>query len=171
MSYSPVPRFSFRDVTDISPGFLNMNGIRFLMVDLDNTIASYDEHAPTGPIIRWTEEIKASGVKLLIVSNSRREGRVEAFAQALGIGFIKSARKPSPHGVLHAMLSEGYTTDESALLGDQIYTDALAANRAGVISIAVRPRSIRNPLLAARYALESPFRAAARKQSQRLRQQ
>lgn len=162
MSFSLIPLFSFRRVTDISPEFLFGNGIKFLMLDLDNTVAAYSEDTPSDDIIQWVGIIKDSGVKLLIVSNSRRKDRVESFANALKIDFTKEARKPSPNGVLAAMESEGFSTHESALAGDQVYTDALAANRAGVLSIAVRPRSLRNPLLALRYALESPFRAAAR---------
>jgi len=163
MSFSPVPQFSFRDVTDITPGFLRDLGISFLMLDLDNTIATYGESAPADNISRWAEEMKANGVKLLIVSNSRSKDRVETFAEALNIDFVKAARKPSPKGVLAAMKTAGFGVAESALSGDQIFTDALAANRAGIISIALRPRSLKNPLLALRYSLESPFRMLARK--------
>lgn len=162
MSFFPVPRFSFRDITDISPDFLSNLGISFLMLDLDNTIAAYDERAPAHDVVRWAAEMKTCGVKLLIVSNSRRKERVETFAEALNIGYINAARKPSPKCVLRAMKEAGYSENESALLGDQVYTDTLAANLAKIVSIAVRPRSLKNPFLALRYALESPFRAVAR---------
>lgn len=164
MSFSPVPRYSFRAVTDVEPGFLSGLGVRFLMLDLDNTLATYEEDEPSGSISSWVREIEASGVMLLILSNSRREGRVKAFSESLGINFKKAARKPSPKSVRAAMDEAGYGAEKSALIGDQAFTDALAANRAGVISIAVRPRSLRNPLLAARYALEAPFRAFSRRQ-------
>ena len=132
------------------------------MLDLDNTIAAYSEHKPAADVAEWTAAMNAAGVRLFIISNSRREGRVETFAEALNIGFLKAARKPSPEGILSAMRTEGYKQNESALIGDQVYTDALAANRAGIVSIVVRPRSLKNPFLALRFALESPFRALAR---------
>ena len=160
MSFSPVPRFSFHRITEIPPCFANGLGVSFIMLDLDNTIATYNEHAPSDDVRKWADEMAASGVELFIVSNSRREKRVKAFAEALNIGFIKAARKPSPEGLLCAMKTAGYGVGESAFIGDQVYTDALAANRAGIISIIVRPRSLKNPFLALRYALESPFRAA-----------
>ena len=163
MSFSPVPRFSFRNLTDVSPDFLDMHGIRLLMLDLDNTIAAYGESSPADEILQWISGVKARGVKLFIISNSKRKSRVEAFAEALDIDYINEARKPSPKVVLAAMKAAGYRAGESALSGDQVYTDALAANRAGVLSITVRPRSLKNPLHALRYSLELPFRAFARK--------
>jgi len=159
MSFSPVPDFSFRDVTGIKPDFLSQLGIRFLMLDMDNTIAAYGTRSPTEEVLQWVAEIKKSGVKLYLVSNSIRKGRAEEFAGILDIGFIKGARKPSPKGVRKAMSETGFDAHESSLVGDQAYTDVLAANRAGVVSIAVRPIRFSNPALALRYALELPFRA------------
>ena len=166
MSFSPVPRFSFRSITEISPGFTRELGLNFLMLDLDNTIAAYSEQTPSNELLEWAAAMADCGVELFIVSNSRREVRVKAFAETLGIGFMISARKPSPKGLLSAMETAGYNREESAFAGDQVYTDALAANRAGIASIIVHPRSLRNPFLALRYALESPFRALSRNQLQ-----
>ena len=159
MSFSLVPQYIFRSYTDITTGFLKKLGIRFLMLDLDNTIAKYSEKAPSAAAIKWTQEMTRNNISLFIVSNSRRKDRVDIFAKALGIKYIKAARKPSPSSVKDSMRAEKYYSYESALLGDQIYTDILAANRAGVISIIVRPLSLRNPLLLLRYVSELPFRA------------
>jgi len=162
MSFSLAPQFSFRELTDISPLFLEKLGIKFLMLDLDNTVAAYSEHSPAENVAQWATDLKRSGIVLGIVSNSVRKWRVESFAKALQIDFILGASKPSPKGVTQTMKESGFSPDESALVGDQVYTDILAANRAGVISIVVRPRRFTNPFLALRYALEAPFRAMCR---------
>ena len=162
MSFSPVPQFSFRRITEIPPGFIYELGVRFLMLDLDNTIAAYYEHSPAEDVLTWAARMAAGGVELFIVSNSRRVGRVKAFAEAMDIGFVNAARKPSTEGLISAMKAAGYSKGESALAGDQVFTDAIAANSAGIVSIIVHPRSLKNPFLALRYALESPFRAMAR---------
>jgi hypothetical protein len=162
MSFSPLPRFVFRDVTDVSPGFLSGLGIKFLIVDLDNTIAAYDEHVPSSNVAQWISEMKSGGIGLFIISNSLRRGRVEAFAEALGVDFIMGARKPSSKAVLRAMDLSGFSAGNTALVGDQVYTDSLAANRAGVVSIIVRPRRFTNPFLALRFAFEAPFRAVCK---------
>jgi predicted HAD superfamily phosphohydrolase YqeG len=106
--------------------------------------------------------MKANGITLFILSNSRLRGRVEAFAGALGIGYVKAAGTPSPTGLLRAMLAAGFEPFESALAGDQIFTDVLAANAAGAMPVIVRPKNCVNPFFAVRYALEAPFRALAR---------
>ena len=140
-----------------------MIGIRFLMIDLDNTLAAYNERKPAQTISEWTAGIKKGGIEMAIVSNSVRKGRVEEFADMLGVGFVKGAHKPSPKSLLHLMRARGYKAGESALIGDQIYTDVLAANLAKIVSIIVRPRRFTNPILAIRYALEAPFRMLARR--------
>ena len=162
MSFSAVPQYTFNCITDISVAFINQLGIKFLMLDLDNTIAAYDESSPADEIMHWLSEIRNCGVELFIISNSRRKVRVDAFAKTLGITSVNNARKPSPKAVLQAMDTAGFSADNSALAGDQVFTDTLAANRAGIISIIVRPRKCTNLFLSLRYALETPFRAACK---------
>jgi len=152
------PRYSFRGLTDISPNFLEKLGVKFLMLDLDNTIAAYGQDTPTDRVTQWARDMKSSGIELFIISNSLKKERVESFAENLAVGYIGSAGKPSPRGVLRAMELAGHNAHESALAGDQIFTDTLAANLAGVLPIIVRPVSCKNPLLALRYLLEQPFR-------------
>jgi hypothetical protein len=169
MSFSLVPQYSFRGLMDITPAFLGSLGISFLMLDLDNTVAAYDEHAPSAEIAQWVSETKAQGIQLHIVSNSVRKGRVGAFSDALGIGAVLDARKPSVKRVRAAMSLAGYPPDRTGLVGDQIFTDTLAANRIGAVSIIVRPRRFSNPFLALRYALEIPFRAMAGRRAANLK--
>ncbi len=76
--------------------------------------------------------------------------------------FVKKAKKPSPRGIIEAMRRCGKKPEETALAGDQSYTDVLGANLAGATSILVQPLSLRNPLLAVRYVLELPWRATCK---------
>ena len=159
MVFSFRPQYAFKVFADISPEFLKGLGVKFLMLDLDNTIASYNEHTPSEACLRWVADMKENDIELFFVSNSRRKTRVDEFADALGIGFLKRAHKPSPSALLQAVESKGFRADESALVGDQIFTDILAANRAGVVSIITKPLLFSNPFLALRYLAELPFRA------------
>jgi len=159
MSFSLIPRYSFREVTDITTGFLEQLGVKFLMLDLDNTIAAYDEHVLSDDIAKWINTLQNSGIELFIISNSTRKKRVESHSDSINAKFIMESYKPSPNSLLHAMEVSGFKPDTSALAGDQILTDTLAANRAGVTSIIVRPKRFTNPFLAIRYFVELPFRA------------
>jgi len=154
-----IPQYAFRDITDVKADFLKQLGIKFLMLDLDNTLAAYDEHVLDDGIAQWITEITDSGVELFVISNSTRKHRVTSFSESIGVRFIMQSCKPSPKSLHKAMESAGYDSKVSALAGDQILTDTLAANFAGVTSILVRPRRFSNPFLAIRYYLEVPFRA------------
>ena len=158
-AFSFIPQYSFRNVIDIKPEFLLRLGIEFLILDLDNTIAAYDEKILSDDVSQWIVDVKNSGIELFIISNSTRFKRVDSFARAVGTGYIMKAGKPSPKNVFFAMEKSGFKSDVTALAGDQILTDTLAANRAGVVSIIVRPKRFTNPILTLRYLLEKPFRA------------
>jgi HAD superfamily phosphatase (TIGR01668 family) len=159
MRFSPVPDYAFKDLTDISPDFLQNLGVTILFLDLDNTIAPYGTDIPTVAISDWAEFIKRSGIELFIITNNHKSKRVESHASSLGIGYILGANKPSASGIRRALEQRGKKPHEAALAGDQVYTDVLAANRAGIISISVRPIKILNPALNIRFWLEAPFRA------------
>jgi len=159
MSFSLIPQYSFREVTDITTDFLERLGVTFLMLDLDNTIASYNEHVLSDDIALWIKDLQKRGIKLFIISNSKRKHRVESHSASIGVRFIMESCKPSPKSLFHAIEVSGFNPDTSALAGDQILTDTLAANRAGIISIIVRPKKFTNPFIAIRYFIEIPFRA------------
>jgi predicted HAD superfamily phosphohydrolase YqeG len=56
------------------------------------------------------------------------------------------------------------TKEQTAIIGDQIFTDVLGGNRAGVSTILVKPiRLAGNPGRYVRYAVELPFRLLSRK--------
>ena len=159
MSFSPIPDYKFRKLTDISVEFLNKRQIKLLMLDLDNTIGSYDEDFPQDDVIIWIDMIKSKGILPYIVSNSRRDNRVKTFADALEIPYINKARKPSGKALRLVMEELDIPPSRSALVGDQVYTDVMAANNANAASIVVKPMKFTNLFLAVRYFFELPFRA------------
>ena len=154
-----IPDYSFNCITDIKPDFFKWAGIKFLMLDLDNTIAAYNEHVLADNISSWISDIQNVGVELFIISNSSRNKRVKSHSDSIGVNFLMKSQKPSTKSLLHAMEVSGYSPDASALAGDQILTDTVAANRAGIVSIIIKPRRFTNPFLAVRYFIEVPFRA------------
>ena len=157
--FSLIPQYTFREIIDVTSDFLEQQGIKLLLLDLDNTLAAYDEHTLTDDVSSWITNVQSKVIELYIISNSTRTKRVEAFSESIGVKYIKKAGKPSPKGLQNAMAAAGFGPGETALAGDQIFTDALAANRAGVVSIIVTPRRFTNPFLALRFYTEAPFRA------------
>ncbi|MBU5434195.1 YqeG family HAD IIIA-type phosphatase [Pseudoflavonifractor sp. MSJ-37] len=150
---------TFRSVLDISPQWLAGEGIRLLLADLDNTLAPYGEE-PDEAVRAWAGSLAAAGVDLFLLSNSRKPARPGRCAGVLGIPFLGHAGKPKTGGFFRAMERMGAAPAETAVVGDQIFTDILGGNRAGVRTLLVEPiRLAGNPGRYLRYAVEWPFRA------------
>ena len=162
MALSLVPQVVLRDIFKITPQALRSRGITLLLADLDNTLIPYGKREPTEQVRAWEAALKAGGVDLFLLSNSRKPTRASHFAQSLGIPFLGHAGKPKTGGFRAAMERMGRTPGQTAMVGDQMFTDILGARRAGVLAIAVRPIACDNPFRALRYGIELPFRAIAK---------
>ncbi len=159
MSLSPVPRGVYPSVTDISPQALAERGIKLVLADLDNTLVPYKVTQPPPELTAWKEELESCGIRLFLLSNSRKPGRAQKFAEKLGIPFQGHSGKPKKAGYLRAMERMGVTPEQTVMVGDQIFTDTLGANNAGVAPLLVQPiRLAGNPGRYVRYAVETPFR-------------
>ena len=159
MSLSPIPQGVYPSITDISPRALADRGIRLVLADLDNTLAPYKVTEPPAEAAAWKEALEAAGITLFLLSNSRKPGRARSFAEKLGIPYQGHSGKPKKAGYLKAMERMGCTPEQTVMVGDQIFTDTLGANNAGVIPLLVEPlRLAGNPGRYLRYAAETPFR-------------
>ncbi len=161
MPFSLLPRIQADSLTDITPELLHSKGVRLLMLDFDNTIVPYTTDVPTERMQKWLRDMNASDIQVCIVSNSHRD-RVPRFCQEYGLDCVTHARKPFPKGIRECLGKYGIPAAQAALAGDQIYTDTLGANCAGVCSILVRAIDNHNFWLKARHVLELPFIFAAR---------
>ena len=164
MPVLPIPRGVCPSVTDIRPEDLAARGIRLVLADLDNTLAPYKVEKPSPQVVQWKEELEARGIRLFLLSNSRKPGRAQRFAEKLGIPYQGHSGKPRKAGYLRAMERMGCAPKETVMVGDQIFTDVLGANNAGVVPLLVEPiRLAGNPGRYLRYAVETPFRALGRR--------
>ena len=163
MGFSLLADAEFPSILSISPDWLKKKGIRFLMLDFDNTVIAYTETVPSAEFLSWREQLERDGIALMIVSNSRKSRRVPDFCAQWDMAFIRHAGKPKPGGILRALGQQGVLPTQAALVGDQTFTDVLGANLAGVTSILVRPIRFSNPFQAVRFGLEQPFIRLGRK--------
>lgn len=161
MPFSLLPAFTADDVTQLTPDRLSKRGIRLLMLDFDNTIVPYTTCIPTEPVLRWLAEMMASDIQICVVSNSKKD-RVPKFCAEHGIDCITHAQKPFVKGIRECLNRYGIPAKQAALVGDQIYTDTLGANCAGITAILVKAIHDHNFWLKSRHVLEVPFRFAAR---------
>ena len=162
MPFPLFPKLITDELTDLTPEILRGHNIRLLMLDFDNTIVPYTTNTPTEKMEKWLREMAASDIQLCVVSNSKRD-RVKIFCDNYGIDCITHAKKPFPKGIRECLAKYGVPAEQSALVGDQIYTDTLGANSAGVMPILVRAIDNHNIWLKLRHVAELPFIFAARK--------
>ena len=162
MPISPIPAIITDALTDITPDLLEQRGIRLLMLDFDNTIVPYTTNTPEPLMEQWLLDMKQTDIQLCVVSNSKRD-RVKIFCANYGIPCITHAKKPFTKGIRECLAKFDVPASEAALVGDQIYTDTLGANSAGVTAILVKAIDNHNFWLKARHVLELPFIYAARK--------
>ena len=157
MPFSLLPTYRTKAITDLTPEMLEKARIRLLMLDFDNTIVPYTRNIPTEEMENWLKNMNTlENIRLCIVSNSRND-RVPKFCRERDLDVITHAKKPFTKGINECLAKYGIPASEAALVGDQIYTDTLGANSAGVTSILVKAIDNHNFWLKARHVLELPF--------------
>ena len=156
MSISLLPRLIAPSLTHITPALLHRRGIRLLMLDFDNTIVPYTTSEPTAEMTAWLKTMQASGIGLCVVSNSRKP-RVVEFCKQYGLDCITHAKKPFSRGIRACLTRFSLEPARCALVGDQIYTDVLGANCAGVQSILISAIHNHTIWLKLRHVAELPL--------------
>ncbi|MBR7553359.1 YqeG family HAD IIIA-type phosphatase [Allobacillus sp. GCM10007491] len=133
-----LPSDQVKDVFEITPAYLKERGIKGVITDLDNTLVAWDQPEATPEIIEWFESLKEAGLQVTIISNNN-EDRVGMFSTPLNIPFIHNAKKPTQKAFRQARKTMNLPKEEIVVIGDQLLTDVLGGNRAGLYTILVIP--------------------------------
>ena len=153
-----TPSAAMNHVTDITEPLLRRLGAEALLLDVDNTLAPDGSQKPFPGTVEWTRKISEAGFKIMILSNNFRN-RVEPFAKQYGLPYLFMTMKPLPAGYLHAANLLQVRRKKTVVIGDQIFTDILGANLAGMKSILLSPVKVENSFsFRVRRALERPIR-------------
>lgn len=132
------PNDYLKSVTEISNEYLTRNNIKALILDVDNTLIDYDKNLSI-EIINWAKELKKNAIKMMILSNSNKKEKVKQVAEKLGLDYIYFGMKPLKKGFKKAKQKLNIENENIAVVGDQIFTDVIGANRMGMYSILVEP--------------------------------
>lgn len=132
------PDIKLNRVTDIGVEILKKYGIKALILDVDNTLSTHHGEVLTDGLEDWLSAMRENGIGLVILSNSK-QARVEPFAAKIGLSFISMGLKPLPFKFSSARKSLGTKRRETAIVGDQIFTDTLGGNLYGVTTILLDP--------------------------------
>ncbi|WP_163526423.1 YqeG family HAD IIIA-type phosphatase [Halobacillus ihumii] len=133
-----LPNEHVQSIQDIDPESLKEKGIKGIITDLDNTLVAWDEPDATEEIVSWFRLMNHHGIQVTIASNNN-ENRVKLFSEPLNTSFIHSARKPLSRAFKRARKDMNIQKNEIVVVGDQLMTDVLGGNVAGLYTILVVP--------------------------------
>ena len=85
-------------------------------------------------VLEWIEMMKSNGIDLHLLSNAKPK-RLTKFAENVNLPYFYLSMKPLPFKISKAVKKLGFKKDEVALVGDQIFTDILGGNLAGINTI------------------------------------
>lgn len=132
------PKIKLERITDITPEILNKYNINSLILDVDNTLSTHHGDILTEGLEDWLAEMSKNDIKLMVLSNSK-EARVKPFAEKINLPFISLGLKPLPFGYCRALKAMDSKRKNTAIVGDQIFTDVLGGNTVGVKTILLTP--------------------------------
>jgi HAD superfamily phosphatase (TIGR01668 family) len=133
-----APDVRVNSVCELTLDRLAELGLGALLLDVDCTLKRYREEQIAPEVVAWLEEIRSGGIGVCLVSNGMPQ-RVGRLAGTLGLPFIGKALKPLPFGCRSAMRTMKFDPQRTAMVGDQLFADVMAARLAGLKSILVRP--------------------------------
>jgi len=134
-------------VSEIRPAHLAAQGISAIITDLDNTLVPWRRYDIGEGVHEWLSELEEAGIKICIASNTLHTSRLQKLADTLKIPFVDRVRKPWVGGFIRAMDLMQSSLEETAVVGDQIFTDVLCGNRLGLRTILLRPPLAREEFL------------------------
>lgn len=136
MNKKYIPFAHAKTLHEIDVAFFKKLGIKTILVDLDNTLDSYKVKTPSEDTLKLIKKLKEHDINVIIVSNNRSK-RVKPYADVLGIKMTSMNMKPFPNKIKKLIKQDSLKVDETILVGDQLLTDIIAGNKAGLKTILV----------------------------------
>lgn len=132
------PKLYLNNVKEITIELLKQNNIKGLILDVDNTLINLEKQLLEG-CQEWCNNLKKHGIKMCLLSNTNKVHKVKKVAETLGLEYFYFAQKPRKKGFYKAQELLDLKPEEIAVVGDQVFTDVLGANRCNMFSILTKP--------------------------------
>ncbi len=130
------PRGFAPEVRAIDFDALWQAGYRGLLFDVDNTLVPHGADS-TPEVDALFARLRRIGFRCLILSDNGPD-RIRRFLTNIDADFIDNAGKPRKRGYREALRRLELPPQQVLMIGDQVFTDVLGANRCGIPSILVR---------------------------------
>ncbi len=125
-------------ISQIDYARLRADGVRGVIVDLDNTLVGYRSLEPDPADAGWVARARDNGVRIIMVTNNGTPW-ARTVAERLAIPIVPNARKPLGRGFRRALELLALPRENVVVIGDQLFTDVLGAKLFGLRVILVDP--------------------------------
>jgi len=140
------PDIYVKSVYELPLEELKARGIKGLVFDIDNTVAPFDIAEPDDDLIELFQYLKKQGFRLCIFSNNNKK-RVQLFSKNLKTLSVHKAGKPGVRKLKLALKKLKLSPKNTAIVGDQIFTDIWCGHKAGLTCILTAPVCNRDQLV------------------------
>lgn len=133
-----IPTYHIPTIFDLKAESIKSKGYKVILTDLDNTLDCYQTAAPSARVIDKIKEFKDAGLEMIIISNNWK-GRVSIYAEQAGLEARYLMLKPFAFKLKKLLKEKNLRPEQVLMVGDQIFTDIGAGNRAKVHTVFVDP--------------------------------
>lgn len=133
------PDASYRRLKDL-PLEKYAEFFKYVFLDADNTLQTHGQSSATPEALAFVRRVEELGMIPILYSNASAD-RARSLADSLGIELLAKARKPSAKALRAFMCQRSWDPRRAVVIGDQLFTDLWAGQRAGVATIKVEPLS------------------------------
>lgn len=132
-----IPNNYVKSIYDINYESLKKNNYKNLIFDIDNTIMPVNDIIVTKELEDFFRKIKKE-FNICILSNND-ENRVNPVKEKLDVVGFANAKKPSKYAYKKALELLNSDASNTVMIGDQMLSDIVFANRYNLYSILVEP--------------------------------
>lgn len=143
MNKKLIPTYTYKNVYSLDVNKLNSLGYKTILIDLDNTLASPYVYDPSDEVIAFINKLKELNFKIIVLSNNHEE-RVNRFVSPLKIDYLYEVKKPSIKKVSKYLNENNIDYKTCIMIGDQVMTDVLMANKLNIDVILMEPLTIKD---------------------------
>ena len=138
-----VPDMVISDISQLKAELLHEKNIKLLLFDIDNTLVLHGKDA-TKETLSYVKSFKDAGIIPCFISNNSKK-RVDKFNENINVFAISNAKKPLKKAYLDIMKKYDMPKENTAILGDQIFSDIWGGNAVGIYTIWVNGEKGKEP--------------------------
>lgn len=137
------PDYYFPDIFSVNPVRLRRHGIRLAVIDMDNTLISAVETEISDRAKTYIARLRDAGIQPVVMSNNF-SSVTEKRCRQLNIDFFSFSMKPLLTGYRRVLRKYAFDASETAVIGDQVFTDIAGGSRMHMMTILVDPLTDQN---------------------------